>query len=550
MKKLVLLLLSVFMVFSASAAVKTVYVNPMHNSARADDVIAKRLYKKALLGLTKAKTIAVSSGPNELKPGSEDALKYDFILTIDLSGAKVEEAGTIGNLLGALSSSGSKNPDWEGRLTTDIVIVNATTGDEVFKTTIIPNATNKDKSLALFNATNNYDYDLTDMTDDAFRVGGEVVEVTEFNKKNIAKKVRVQVGAKDGARKNQAYELYKVVGDKQELIGMAKCEQVLSDYESILSISGKKEADKAVSDFIQNNDGSYTIEAWSRSRASFLHNNFQGVDKMFAKEGRPHYMDPFGRTSKPRIAFLAVAINDRNFSSQKDNFENSVVKGMRKVPTINLAQEIYPNVEAARSAGIDGLVEITIDKVFNTTETNKEGKTVYKTEVFYTIAGIDVNENKWIDMKSFSELGSSTESAGKSNADALGLVDDRVQKFSEDLFPVAASVIGPEEVNKNSVKKVRIDVGTNMGVVSGMAFDIYEQRAEGGDDSRFLLGTGKVDKNGLTANEAILKFKGKDNGDVKLFELLQNADEDTKIVCISKATYNILDKGLNFLGGK
>lgn len=550
MKKLVLLLFSVFMVFSASAAVKTIYVNPMQNSARADDVISKRLYKKALLGLTKAKTIAVSSGTNELKPGSADALKYDYILTIDLSGAKTEEAGTIGNLLGALSSSGNKKPDWEGRLTTDIVIVNATTGDEVFKTTIIPTATNKDKSLALFNATNNYDYDLTDMTDDAFRVGGEVVESYEINKKNIVKKVRVQVGAKDGARKNQAYELYKVVGDNKELIGMAKCEQVLSDYESVLSISGKKEADKVVSDLIQNRDGSYTIEAWSRSRAGFLHNNFQGVDKMFTKEGRAHYMDPFGRTSKPRIAFLAVAINDRNFSAQKENFENLVVQGMRKVPTINLASEIYQSVDAARNAGIDGLVEITIDKVFNTTEKDKEGKTKYNTEVLYTIAGIDVNENKWIDMKSFSDLGSSSESASKSNADALSLVDDRVQKFSEDLFPVAASVLIVEEVNKNSAKKVRIDAGTDMGVASGMAFDIYEQRADGGDDSRFLLGTGKVEKNGLTANEAILKFKGKDNGDVKLNTLMQNADDKTKIVCISKASYNILDKGLNLLGGK
>ena len=58
---------------------------------------------------------------------------------------------------------------------------------------------------------------------------------------------------------------------------------------------------------------------------------------------------------------------------------------------------------------------------------------------------------------------------------------------------------------------------------------------------------GKVEKDGLTANEAILKVKGKNNGDEKLYELLQNMDENTKVVLVSKASYDIMEKGLNFL---
>ena len=547
MRKFLSILTCAFLAVSASADVSTVYVNPMQNTAGADAVVAKRLYKKALLGLTKAKTISISSGSRNIVPGSADAGKYDYILTIDLTGATTSEAGTVGNLLGALSSSAQKDPDWEGKLTTDITILDAATGGEAFKTTLAPTAVNKDKALAIFNATNNFDYDVTDMTDDAFRVSGEIAEATEVDKKSIVKKVRAQIGSKNGARKNQAFELYKVAGDNQELIGYAKCEQVLNDNESVLSINGKKDADKVISDLIQNGDGSYSIMAWSRSKSGFLHDNFQGFDKMFTNEGRPHYLDPFNRTAKPRIAFLAVDINDNSFASQKENFQNTVVKGMEEVPTVEIVRTIYPSVEDARNAGIDGLIEITIDKVFNTTEKTKEGKTEYKTEILYTLAGIDVTGNKWIDMKSFSGFGSSLENAAKANADALSLVDNRVQKYSEDLFPVAASIISTEEVKKNSVKKVRIDVGTDMGAKKGMAFDIFEQRAEGGADSRFLLGEGKVEKDGLTANEAILKVKGKNNGDEKLYELLQNMDENTKVVLVSKASYDIMEKGLNFL---
>lgn len=547
MRKFLSILTCAFLAVSASADVSTVYVNPMQNTAGADAVVAKRLYKKALLGLTKAKTISIASGSRNIVPGSADAGKYDYILTIDLTGATTSEAGTVSNLLGALSSSAQKDPDWEGKLTTDITILDAATGGEAFKTTLAPTAVNKDKALAIFNATNNFDYDVTDMTDDAFRVSGEIAEATEVDKKSIVKKVRAQIGSKNGARKNQAFELYKVAGDNQELIGYAKCEQVLNDNESILSINGKKDADKVISDLIQNGDGSYSIMAWSRSKSGFLHDNFQGFDKMFTNEGRPHYLDPFNRTAKPRIAFLAVDINDNSFASQKENFQNTVVKGMEEVPTVEIVRTIYPSVEDARNAGIDGLIEITIDKVFNSTEKTKEGKTEYKTEILYTLAGIDVTGNKWIDMKSFSGFGSSLENAAKANADALSLVDNRVQKYSEDLFPVAASIISTEEVKKNSVKKVRIDVGTDMGAKKGMAFDIFEQRAEGGADSRFLLGEGKVEKDGLTANEAILKVKGKNNGDEKLYELLQNMDENTKVVLVSKASYDIMEKGLNFL---
>ena len=67
-------------------------------------------------------------------------------------------------------------------------------------------------------------------------------------------------------------------------------------------------------------------------------------------------------------------------------------------------------------------------------------------------------------------------------------------------------------------------------------------RKEGDDESRFLLGEGKVEKDQLSETEAILKVKGKNNGDQRLFDLQQNIDENTVIVLVSKASYDIFDK--------
>lgn len=547
MKKLFLILMCAVLSMSVDAAVRSVYVNPLRNSGGANEVVAKRLYKKALLGLTKARTIATASGPDAMKPGSPEAQNYDYILTFNISEASTSEAASVGNLLGALGGSKKTEKDWEGKLITDVVIYDAKSGEKVFETTLTPTGQDKDKATAIYKATNHFDTDVTDMTDDAFRISGEILEATEVDKKNIVKKVRVQVGSQDGARKDQLFEIYKVTGDQYDPIGAAKCEQVLSGTEAVLSIKGKNNADKVISDLIQNGDGSYTILAISRSKSGFLHNNFQGLDKMFTNEGRPNYLDPYNRVVKPKIAFFGVEVNDPAFSSQKDAFQNKVLKGMDNVTTIDLVKKIYPDAQAAAKDGIDGLMEVTIDKLFEDKETTKEGKTKYNTEILFTVSGYDVANNKWIDMKTFHTTGSSTESSAKAKEDALGLVDNYVQKYSEDLFPVAAEIIDVAEWKKDEVKKVKINVGTDMGVKKGMAFDIYVQKAEGGVDSRYLLGTGKVEKEGLSSTESILKVKGKNDGDKKLGELVKNMDEDTSIILVSKASYDILEKGLNFL---
>lgn len=547
MKKILLIFAVMLLALTVNADVWTVYVNPLQNQTNVDATITKRLYKKAVLGLTKARTIAVTAGKTALKPGTPEAQQYMYIMNINLAKASIEEAASLGNILGSLGSSKKTDPDWTGKLETKITIADSKTGSLVFDETIIPEATDKDKSVLYFNATKNVDAIFTDMTDDAFVIDGEVLEGLDFDKKNVAKCVRAKVGASDGARLKQSFEIFFVKDGKEESIGEAECEQVVSGTEAILELTGKKEAKKKVSEMVQNNDGSYKILARSRSKRSFLHNNFATLDKMFSSKGRSEYLDPFNREAKPKVAFLTVQIDDNSFAKYKDAFEHAVVEGMNNVTTINLEPSIYTSVEQARNAGVDGLIEVTIDKVFDTVEKTKEGKNNYKSKVFFSVTGIDVQNNRWIDMKTMSDIGSSLETAEKAQTSALSLLDRKIQLFSEDIFPVAANIIDQLEVKKEAVKKASIDKGSDMGLKKGMTFEIFEQRAEGGADTRLLLGEGKVEKDGLTPNSAILSIKGKNNGDVRLNTLLKNQDENIKVVLVSKAGKNIMDAIGSFL---
>ena len=92
---------------------------------------------------------------------------------------------------------------------------------------------------------------------------------------------------------------------------------------------------------------------------------------------------------------------------------------------------------------------------------------------------------------------------------------------------------------KQEVKEASIDIGTYAGVKKGMLFDIYEQRKEGDDDSRFLIGAGKVKGDGLDTKEAVISIKGKNDGDKRLFDLIKHMDEGTEIILVSKANHGV-----------
>lgn len=556
MKKLISLILFLCVVAMANAQERrNVYVNPLENNTSLKATTAGRLYKKGILGLTKANTIAVTQGDHVMTPGSDEAKEYDYILTIsvdkidavDLKKELKDAVGEIGKLLGGKSSSSSSNskPNYQATISSSVKIYDAATGQKVYEVDLENTSSNEDINLGYFQATNDYDLTMLDMTDEAFRISGEIVEATDVDKKGKVKKVRAQIGSKNGARKNMWFDIYRVSGGDQELMGTAKCEQVLNADESMLSVTGKKDGDKALNEAISNLDGSYQIVVMSRAKGGFMRKNLKTFDRVKFKSDRPAYLDPDVHGYNSKIAFINLGTADNSLDALLPTFCDVVLTAANKAATVEVVPTVYKSVESAREAGIDGLVEVSLDVVLREAEQKKNSKgesyTDYKSKLYFTITGIDVATGKYIDMLSKYQLGTSNESREKADISAIKDINDDLKNFCEDVFPITCTVMEAKKVNdkKQEVKEASIDIGTYAGVKKGMLFDIYEQRKEGDDDSRFLIGEGKVKGDGLDTKEAVISIKGKNDGDKRLFDLIKNMDEGTEIILVSKANHGV-----------
>ncbi len=539
---------------------RAIYVNPVQNNTELKDNIANRLYKKGVLGLTKARTIAVTTGDRAMKPGSEEAQPYDYILTMtvnkidatDLVGEVKDAIGGVKEIFGKKSDSNSqRKPRYTTTIYTDITITDAKSGEKVYSTVLTSQSSDEDKNVGYFDAANGFHGTMLDMADDVFKIGGDVIEATEVDKKGKVKKVRVQVGSKDGARKDLWFDLYKVTDGKKEMLGAAKCEQVLNGEESILSVTGKKGGDKALNDALSNLDGSYTLTAVSCSKSGLMHDF--GFDKHKFQSARAPYLDPVGRAGKPKVAFIDIEAYDQSMNGRMKEISDMLLGSLGDASGIEIVPKVYNSVAEANADGIDGLLSLVIDMVTRKSEPGKnykgEAVTKYTTKMYYTLSAIDVKNNSWIDMLS-SDKQSTEESQDKADLSAISGLKDKVKNFSEDAFPVACTVMEAKKVNekKKEVKEISVNAGTAEGLRKGMIFDVFEQRKEGGDDARFLIAEGKVKGDGLTAGEAILSIKGKNDGDKILLDLIQNMNEDTEIILISKANHGVFGFIDNVLG--
>lgn len=552
MKKILLSLLLLVCVTSVAMAQyrRQIYVNPLQNNSELSSTTANRLYKKGMLGLTKSRSIAVTRGEQVLPPGQAAGEVYDYILTFTIDNADAVDVRAelkdavkeIAGIFGSKSNGSSTNdkPNYQATISTTVTIVNAATGEKVYETDLVCSASNEDKNLGWLEATGNYDLAALDMADDAFTIIGEVLEAVEVDKKGKVKKVRVQAGSNNGARKDLWFDLYMNVGGQKTFMGNAKCEQVLNGEESVLSVTSKKDGDKALNEALSNLDGSYTITAESRAKGGFMRKNLKTFDKIKFKSERPSYLDPAGRGTKAKVAFYNIEAASSTVAPK--DLMDMVLHAANKAAGIEVVPTLYSSVDAAREAGIDGLIEVSVDMMQRSSEQKKNYKgepyTEYKSKMYYSISGIDVAGNKQIDMLSKYELGNSSKTAADADTDALNDAIEDVQHFCEDVFPISCNIMEALKTNekKQEVKEASIDAGTAMGVDKGMIFDIFEQRSEGGDDARFLIGEGKV-KGGLDLNECVISIKGKNDGDKKLFDLIKNLSEDTEIILISKANH-------------
>lgn len=538
---------------SANAQVEKVYMNPVQSAVSMDSNKKNRLQTKLIMGMSKAHTLKTTKGQTLTANGKLASDGYKYALNVNVTEASHKQDEEL--------FSSKKKDTYTATVKMNVALVDVTNGKEVASSLFECSASNKDINTAYYKAFNTVDEDIIDFIDNSLPVTAEMIEIYESNvdKEDAeAKAVKVNKGAAAGVRRDMMFTVYKEVnGDRQE-IGKARCEQVLSADESLLKVYGKEDGDKTVAELFKNMDGSFNVVFVSRSKKLWGKLG-SSLTKVFKKDERTNYYEPdLDRQAKLKVGLMGI--NAANSSVTKEALEllaSETVEGLSKVTTIDFVKQLHPTLEAAQKAGLDGLINITFDKLDQTTSKTKEGKTKYESHAYISIEGINVHDGSWIEMTDADQPHSSLENAAEAVKKAVDAMDDHIKKFAEDVFPVAGKVMEIKEAKdyvdkkskkkkaeednaqpakqRGSVKVASISIGSNVGVRKNMMFDIYKQIKGVGADSRVFLGTGKVSEN-PSATEAVIKIKGSKKGDEVIYDILKNATDDSiEIIVISRA---------------
>lgn len=546
-------LMALFAYVTTQAQRDKVYVNPIQSQVNLSSNNAKRLTTSIMTGLSKAKHIVVVRGETQKSTDELIAEGYALALNPVVVLAKVEQDEEL--------LSNKKKDSYTAKIEVAFQEVSLRTGNKGTYN-YSGSGNDKDPQMAYYKAAESFIESALDLADETLVIGGDILDVEKQNDDEEAKLVRVGIGANEGIRSDMMFDVYKVdqTGDSMFVkalqgqgtkIGKARCEQVLSATESLLKVYGSKDGDVAVFDALQNMDGTYSLVVVSRAKSSWGKMGKNITDALSAKKERGSYYEPdLNRKSKLRVGLLGCESGNSNVSSSdvKVLLDNAV-KGLEEVTTISFVPKIFGSVEAAKQAGLDGLLDISFDNKKEGTEQTKEGKTKYTLNVAISVAGINAQTGEWIEMRPY-EQPWSAEKRDNLLTEAINALSKDIKKFAEDVFPVAGLVVDANEIKKDKVKSANINIGSNVGVRKNMMFDIYVQYKDGGADSRFQLGTGKV-KDDPEAESAVVDIKGKKDGDKRMYELLQNKDENVEIVVISRAHIDRVDtmlNGLNKLG--
>lgn len=541
-------LVALFACVTSQAQKYKLYVNPVKSQVNFSTNNSRRLTTSIMTGLSKAKHVVVVRGETQKSNEALKAEGYMMVLNPVVVSASVAQDEEL------LSSK--KKDTYTAKIEVAFQEVSLIT-DANATVNYSGSGNDKDPQMAYYKAAESFIESALDLADETLVIGGDILDVEKQNDDKEAKLVRVGIGGSEGIRSDMMFDVYKVnqTGDAMYLkalkgegtkIGKARCEQVLSATEALLKVYGSKDGDVAVFDALQNMDGTYSIVVVSRAKSSWGKMGKGITDALSAKKERGSYYEPdLSRTSKLKVGLLGCEAGNSNVSSSDVKvLLNKAVEGLEKVTTISFDPTIYGTIEAAKKAGLDGVIDISFDNKEEGTEKTKDGKTRYTLNVAISVAGINAQTGEWIEMRPYEQPWSDDKKDEMLTKAIDGLSDD-VKKFAEDVFPVAGLVVDANEIKKDKVKSANINIGSNVGVRKNMMFDIYVQYKDGGADSRFQLGTGKV-KGDPAADSAVINVKGKQDGDKRMYELLQNKDENLEIVVISRAHIDRVDQ---FLGG-
>lgn len=552
-RKILLTAFAALMTMTVNAQVEKVYLNPVQSAVSLDNNKKNRLQTKLIMGMSKVHTLKTTKGQALTDNGKLASDGYKYALNVKVTEASHKQDEEL--------FSSKKKDTYTATVKMNVALVDVTNNKEVASTVFDCSASNKDINTAYYKSFNAVNEDIIDFIDNSLPVTAEMIEIyqSDVDKEDAeAKAVKVNKGSAAGVRRDMMFTVYKEAAGNRTEIGKARCEQVLSAEESLLKVYGKEDGDKVVADLFQNMDGSFNLVFVSRSKKVWGKLG-SSVTKVFKKDERTNYYEPeLDRQAKLKVGLMSInAANSSVTKSALELLTSETVDGLSKVTTIDFVKQLFPTLEAARKAGLDGLINITFDNLEQTTSKTKEGKTQYEAHAYISIEGINVHDGSWIEMTDADQPHSSLENAAEAVKKAVDAMDDHIKKFAEDVFPVAGKIMEIKEAKeiaakkskkkksedeeaqptrqRGSVKSASISIGANVGVRKNMMFDIYKQIKGVGADSRVFLGTGKVSEE-PAATESIIKIKGAKKGDEVIYDILKNATDDSiEIIVVSRA---------------
>lgn len=220
------------------------------------------------------------------------------------------------------------------------------------------------------------------------------------------------------------------------------------------------------------------------------------------------YIEPTVQKEKIVIKVLDT-VTDAMDGKFKDNAHSDMVPAVNAMirsalDYVHRFQSVDTFVEGENNYAITGeITELSTTSKREVTESkDSKGKVKHITKVRYdgnvsfTLTLTNLSNNKTVtanfDSSGYSDGDMS--SANKALTNAINRMESWVYDYFNEMYPIEANILEISEVNKNKVKELYIDVGSNIGVYKGLHFDLFEVRVVAGREASKKIGRIKVEE--------------------------------------------------------
>lgn len=242
--------------------------------------------------------------------------------------------------------------------------------------------------------------------------------------------------------------------------------------------------------------------------------------------------------SKHSVAVDEVTTNSNISKAWIESLRAEIMEGLLGTGRVEVLDvttaEGFPSEDASQISYLaeknaETFLKCQFNSITTTKKKDDKGNVSWTTKANYTLTLIDVATGGTKITNSYEEFGYSTDSEELSIKSAVGDASNRMSKFVEEAFPLAATIKALDKVHpKKGVETVYITVGSNAGVQPGQPFEVFVETDIAGDiiTKKIEKVTVKV-KEVVAPNLSLATVSGK--GAVELQTAFENGEKVTVV---------------------